>query len=65
MRIAPYFGASARFWLNRQTAYQAADAEAGQIVAEVAPAASLIRLYPGAAANLLAEGRRGGGGRWG
>jgi antitoxin HigA-1 len=43
MRIAPYFGASARFWLNRQTAYQPADAEAElgeRIVAEVAPAAA-------------------------
>ena len=42
MRLARYFGNSARFSLNLQTTYELGDAEAefGQrIVAEVAPAA--------------------------
>jgi len=43
MRLARYFGASARFWLNLQTAYELAVAEAElgeRIAAEVAPAAA-------------------------
>jgi addiction module HigA family antidote len=43
MRLARYFGNSARFWLNLQTTYElgVAEAEFGQrIVAEVAPAAA-------------------------
>ncbi len=43
MRLARYFGNSARFWLNLQTAYElaAAEAEFGErIAAEVAPAAA-------------------------
>jgi len=42
MRLARYFGASARFWLNLQTAYELALAERGlgeKIAAEVSPAA--------------------------
>jgi len=42
MRFARYFGNSARFWLNLQTAYELALAEAKlgeRIVAEVTPAA--------------------------
>ena len=42
MRLARYFGNSARFWLNVQTAYELAIAEAElgeRIAAEVAPAA--------------------------
>ena len=41
MRLARYFGASARFWLNLQTAYELAVAEAElgeRIAAEVTPA---------------------------
>ncbi len=41
MRLARYFGNSARFWLNLQTTYEleVAEAELGeQIAAEVAPA---------------------------
>jgi len=41
MRLARYFGNSARFWLNLQTTYelQIAEAELGErIAAEVAPA---------------------------
>ena len=40
MRLARYFGNSARFWLNPQTAYElaATEAELGErIAAEVAP----------------------------
>jgi len=43
MRLARYFGASARFWLNLQTAYELAVAEAElgeRIAAEVAAAAA-------------------------
>ncbi len=43
MRLARYFGASARFWLNLRTAYELAVAEAElgeRIAAEVAPAAA-------------------------
>ena len=43
MRLARYFGNSARFWLNLQTAYELAVAEVElgeQIAAEVAPAAA-------------------------
>jgi antitoxin HigA-1 len=42
MRLARYFGNSARFWLNLQTAYELAVAEAElgeRIAAEVTPAA--------------------------
>ncbi len=42
MRFARYFGASARFWLNLQTAYEPALAErelGEKIAAEVSPAA--------------------------
>ena len=42
MRLARYFGASARFWLNVQTAYELALAErelGEKIAAEVSPAA--------------------------
>ena len=42
MRLARYFGASARFWLNLQTAYELALAEqelGEKIAAEVSPAA--------------------------
>ena len=42
MRLARYFGASARFWLNLQTAYEFALAErelGEKIAAEVSPAA--------------------------
>jgi antitoxin HigA-1 len=42
MRLARYFGNSARFWLNLQTAYELAVAEAEfgeRIVSEVTPAA--------------------------
>jgi antitoxin HigA-1 len=42
MRLARYFGNSARFWLNLQTAYELAVAEAelgDQIASEVTPAA--------------------------
>jgi addiction module HigA family antidote len=42
MRLARYFGNSARFWLNLQTAYELAIAEAElgeRIAAEVTPAA--------------------------
>ena len=42
MRLARYFGNSARFWLNLQTAYQLAVAEAehgDRIASEVTPAA--------------------------
>jgi len=42
MRLARYFGASARFWLNLQTAYEPALAErelGEKIAAEVSPAA--------------------------
>jgi addiction module HigA family antidote len=41
MRLARYFGNSARFWLNLQTTYEleVAEAELGErIAAEVAPA---------------------------
>ena len=41
MRLARYFGNSARFWLNLQTAYELAVAEAElgeRIVSEVTPA---------------------------
>jgi len=41
MRLARYFGNSARFWLNLQTAYELAVAEAelgARIASEVAPA---------------------------
>jgi antitoxin HigA-1 len=43
MRLARYFGASARFWLNLRTAYELAVAEAElgeRIAAEVASAAA-------------------------
>ncbi len=43
MRLARYFGNSARFWLNLQTAYELAVAEAElgeRIAAEVAPTAA-------------------------
>jgi antitoxin HigA-1 len=43
MRLARYFGASARFWLNLQTAYELAVAEAElgeRIASEVTPAAA-------------------------
>ena len=43
MRLARYFGTSAPFWLNLQTAYELAVAEAElgeRIAAEVAPAAA-------------------------
>jgi antitoxin HigA-1 len=43
MRLARYFGNSARFWLNLQTAYELAVAEAElgeRIAAEVSPAAA-------------------------
>ena len=43
MRLARYFGNSARFWLNLQTTYEleVAEAELGErIAAEVAPAAA-------------------------
>jgi addiction module HigA family antidote len=42
MRLARYFGNSARFWLNLQTAYELALAErelGEKIAAEVSPAA--------------------------
>lgn len=42
MRLARYFGNSARFWLNLQTAYELAVAEAElseKIASEVTPAA--------------------------
>jgi addiction module HigA family antidote len=42
MRLARYFGNSARFWLNLQTGYELAVAEAElgeQIASEVTPAA--------------------------
>jgi addiction module HigA family antidote len=42
LRLARYFGASARFWLNLQTAYELAVAEAElgeRIASEVMPAA--------------------------
>lgn len=42
MRFARYFGNSARFWLNLQTAYQLATAEAEfgeRIASELTPAA--------------------------
>ena len=42
MRLARYFGNSARFWLNLQTAYELAVAEAElgeRITSEVTPAA--------------------------
>jgi addiction module HigA family antidote len=39
MRLARYFGNSARFWLNLQTAYELAVAEA-ELAAEVSPAAA-------------------------
>ena len=42
MRLARYFGNSARFWLNLQTAYELAIAEAQfgeSIASEVTPAA--------------------------
>ncbi len=42
LRLGRYFGNSARFWLNLQTSYELAVAEAElaeRIVAEVAPAA--------------------------
>ena len=42
MRLARYFGNSARFWLNLQTAYELALAErelSEKIAAEVSPAA--------------------------
>ena len=42
MRLARYFGNEARFWLNLQTNYELAVAEAelgGRIAAEVMPAA--------------------------
>ena len=42
MRLARYFGNSARFWLNLQTAYELAQAErelGEKIAAEVSPAA--------------------------
>lgn len=41
LRLARYFGNSARFWLNLQTAYELAQAEreiGSRIVAEVTPA---------------------------
>ena len=43
MRLARYFGNSARFWLNLQTAYELAVAEVElgeRIAAEVTPAAA-------------------------
>ncbi len=43
MRLARYFGASARFWLNLQTAYELAVAESElgeKIAAEARPAAA-------------------------
>jgi addiction module HigA family antidote len=43
LRLARYFGNSARFWLNLQTAYELAEAEAAlgkKIAAEVAPSAA-------------------------
>ena len=43
MRLARYFGNSAQFWLNLQTAYELAVAEAElgeRIAAEVSPAAA-------------------------
>ena len=43
VRLARYFGASARFWLNLQTAYELAVAEAElgeRIASEVTPAAA-------------------------
>jgi addiction module HigA family antidote len=43
MRLARYFGNSARFWLNLQTAYELAEAEAAlgvKIAAEVTPSAA-------------------------
>ncbi|MGD0186698.1 MAG: HigA family addiction module antitoxin [Roseiarcus sp.] len=43
MRLARYFGNSARFWLNLQTAYELAVAESElgeKIAAEVTPAAA-------------------------
>ena len=43
MRLARYFGNSARFWLNLQTAYELAVAEAElgeRIASEVTPAAA-------------------------
>ncbi len=43
MRLARYFGNSARFWLNLQTAYELAIAEAElgeRIASEVTPAAA-------------------------
>lgn len=46
IRLARYFGASPRFWLNLQTSYELATAEAefgARIAAEVAPAAGLSR----------------------
>ena len=44
MRLARYFGNSARFWLNLQTAYELAVAEAElgeRIASEVTPAAAM------------------------
>ena len=44
MRLARYFGNSVRFWLNLQTAYELAIAEAElgeRIAAEVAPAVGI------------------------
>ena len=43
LRLARYFGTSARFWLNAQTAYNLTKAEAedaGRIAAEVKPRAA-------------------------
>ena len=43
LRLARYFGNSARFWLNLQTAYELAVAEAklgDRIASEVSPAAA-------------------------
>jgi antitoxin HigA-1 len=46
MRLARYFGNSARFWLNLQTGFELtiAEAELGErIAAEVAPASGFAR----------------------
>jgi antitoxin HigA-1 len=43
LRLARYFGNSARFWLNLQTAFELAEAEAAlgkKIAAEVTPSAA-------------------------
>ena len=43
LRLARYFGTTARFWLNAQTAYNLSKAEvedAGRIVSEVRPRAA-------------------------